>query len=292
MTEQKTVTIKGVVYDIATGQPVSRPSVQPAKARVKTNSSRLTSRPSRSATLRSQPASNTHPSVSKFGPKPKPAAKPTQKSIDIAAMSHPAVTKAYAAAQAKGQKRAPKPSAVIKNEAIKDALDRAPSKARRPLKLKKQRSKVTKFTRTATAALALVLLGGYLTYLNMPAVSTQIAASQAGINAKYPSYSPTGYNLSGPVTYDSGMVKMKFAANAGPQGYTITEERSNWDSTAVRENQVQPSVGQDYDTIQANGLTIYTYAQNATWVSGGILYTITGDAKLSPTQVQRIAVSM
>lgn len=256
MSEQKTVTIKGVVYDIATGKPIK----------------------------------TTHPAVSKFAPHP--VANPTKKTVDIAPMSHPAVTKAYAAAHASSKKRVIKPSAVIKQEAIKDALSRAPAKSHKQVKLKKQRGKFAKFSRTASAALALIILGGYLTYLNMPALSTRIAASQAGINAKYPSYSPTGYSLSGPVSYTNGMVRMEFTANAGPMAYTITEERSSWDSTAVRENHVQPTAGSNYNTVQANGLTVYTYGSNAVWVNGGVLYTITSSANLSPDQIKRIAVSM
>jgi hypothetical protein len=88
------------------------------------------------------------------------------------------------------------------------------------------------------------------------------------------------------------MVSMKFAANAGPLAYTITEERSSLDSTAVREDHVQPTAGKDYDTLQANGLTIYTYDSTARWVNGGILYTINSDANLSPDQIKRIAISM
>ena len=38
----------------------------------------------------------------------------------------------------------------------------------------------------------------------MPTLSVRVAASQAGIDASYPSYRPDGYALNGPVTYGDG----------------------------------------------------------------------------------------
>lgn len=85
---------------------------------------------------------------------------------------------------------------------------------------------------------------------------------------------------------------MKFAANAGPEQYTLSQTRSEWDSTATLDNYVTPQAGKDYTTTTAGGLTIYRYADNAVWVNGGILYTISGNASLSNDQIQRIASSL
>ena len=49
----------------------------------------------------------------------------------------------------------------------------------------------------AGAMVALLAFGGYLTYHNMPAIATRMAAAQAGINASFPSYQPSGYSLAG-----------------------------------------------------------------------------------------------
>ena len=258
MGERKTVVIKGTVYDVATGKPLGPAPV--------------------------------HHTIHKFAPRqdvtPKPAVQ------DIAPLHHPAVAHAHAKQAAAKQVRTAKPSDVIKNEAITAAMAQTANHSRKQVKHTLPVSKSRKVMRIATTAAALLLLAGYLTYLNMPALSTRIAAIQAGIDATYPTYTPSGYGLSEPVAYKNGMVAIKFAANAGPQQYSITEERSTWDSTAVRENYIQPQVGEKYVTTQTNGLTIYTYGQNAAWVNGGILYTITGNAPLSSDQVQRIAISM
>lgn len=286
MSEQKTVVIKGVTYDIATGKPVANHAATDARA--------IHANTSKSHTLNRRyvaPPTTAQPqhTIQKFAPHPSTAPKPVVN--DIAPLKHPMVAKAHTKQAAAKQARVIKPSQVIKQEAINDALAKSKSN-RKQLKVKKTASKAHRFARIATATAAIMLLAGYLTYLTMPSLSTRIAAAQAGINAKYPSYLPSGYALSGPVTYDSGMVTINFSANASPQSYTVAQTRSSWDSTAVRENYVQPKAGQDYLTTRANGLTIYTYGHNAAWVNGGILYTITGNAPLSNEQVQRIAISM
>jgi hypothetical protein len=143
-----------------------------------------------------------------------------------------------------------------------------------------------------SATLAIVLLGGYVTYLNMPALSVRVAAAQAGIDAGYPNYRPDGYALNGPVTYSQGEVAMNFKANGGNQTFTLNQSKSGWDSAALLDNYVTPKAGSDYTPYTERGLTIYTYGNNAAWVNGGILYTIQGNAPLSSTQMREIATSL
>ena len=144
----------------------------------------------------------------------------------------------------------------------------------------------------AGAMVALLAFGGYLTYHNMPAIATRMAAAQAGINASFPSYQPSGYSLAGGISQQQGSVLMKFAANAGPGTFTLTQSRSDWDSSAVLANYVLPSFGRNFATTTSRGLTIYSTHNAAAWVNGGILYTIKGNAPLSSEQVERIAASM
>ena len=144
----------------------------------------------------------------------------------------------------------------------------------------------------AGAMVALLAFGGYLTYHNMPAIATRMAAAQAGINASFPSYQPSGYSLAGGISQQQGSVLMKFAANAGPGTFTLTQSRSDWDSSAVLANYVLPSFGRNFATTTSHGLTIYSTHNAAAWVNGGILYTIKGNAPLSSEQVARIAASM
>lgn len=144
----------------------------------------------------------------------------------------------------------------------------------------------------ASFVLAFVMLGGYLSYMTVPTLSTQVAAAQAGIDATYPQYKPSGYTLSGPVAFGDGEVKMQFRLNGDNRSYTVSQKSTNWDSQAVLTSYIMPKAGQNYSVTQGNGLTIYTYHGNAAWVSGGILYTISGDAPLSSSQIKNIATSM
>lgn len=260
MQHKQTITIQGVVYDVESGKPIAR-STEGVGAR--------------------------H-TIAKFAPAPKPQApvKP-----DTPPVHHPIVAKAHAAQAQQAQKRVVKPAQAIKEQAIREAMEK-PTHSRKPITLKAPSTKLQRQFRLAGAAIAALIVGGYITYLNMPAITTNIAAAQSGIHATFPSYTPAGYGVSGPVTYRDGIVSMDFAATAAPVSYTIQQQRSSWDSSAVLENYVTPNAGTSYATTQANGLTIYTFGQSAAWVNGGIFYTIHGSAPLSADQIQHIAISM
>ncbi|MEO5949166.1 MAG: hypothetical protein ABIP74_02075 [Candidatus Saccharimonas sp.] len=185
-----------------------------------------------------------------------------------------------------------KPSQILKQEAIAQAMARTPAKHDRKDVIQPKHPKMRRLVSIASASMAVLLLGGYFTYLSMPSISTRVAAAQAGIAANYPGYQPMGYSLSGPVAYQQGRVTMTFAANAGPSTYTLDQTKSGWDSSAVLDSYVKPHAGDDYQTTTSNGLTIYTYGSNAAWVNGGIFYTISGNAPLSDDQIQHIATSL
>lgn len=314
MTQPETVTINGVRYDKHTGMPL-RASAKPTHSPHAASAQALHSHVERSHRLRrsstkstapstpqssdTKPASpQTHkptPAITKFAPHPKPVVQQTRVISDIGPSVHPMVQRVAAARATTSTPKTHKPSDVLKKEAIDKAL--APSPAvdkhkRERNKQKQPRSKKSRFAMIATAATTLLLVGGYFTYINMPALSVRVAAAQAGVNATYPAYHPSGYSLSGAVAYNSGSVSMKFAQNGGPDSYTLKQTASGWDSEALLSNYVTPKAGQSYLTTRDSGLTIYTFGTNAAWVSGGIMYTITGDAPLSTDQVTHIATSL
>ena len=240
-----------------------------------------------------------HPRVAHFA-KATPAHAQTRASAqqtapDIAPMQHAIVQAVEQKRQANAaeQARVVLPSHVIKQQAIESATKQMkPRSERKEIKQPKKYSKFRQFVSTASVALAVMLLGAYFTYLNMPALSTRVAAAQAGINATYPGYQPAGYTLNGPVAYDKGSVTMKFASNGSSETFTLAQTKSSWDSSAVLENYVKPAAGRKYSTATINGLTIYTYSSNAAWVNGGILYTVQGSAQLAPDQIERLAASL
>lgn len=309
---QKTITINGTVYDAQTGLPITKAAANEASTSTESRNTHpahaVHQKTQKSSTLNRHVVKNSAPvikaptqtrqpiqrssQITRFAPHPsgatQPAVRPT---MDIAHVAHPIAQKAHAQMAAKSAPAAaPKPSNLIKQEAISDALHNAPS-VHGASKQKSPR----RFSRTASvmsASIAVLLLAGYFTYLNMPHLSVRVAAAQAGINASYPEYNPDGYSLAGPIAYSQGEVDMKFASNSGPQNFSIKQSKTNWDSSAVQENYVKQKWGDDYMPYSEHGLTIYAHDGNAVWVNGGILYTIEGDAPLSASQIRSLATSM
>lgn len=252
--------------------------------------------------------------IAKFKPAAKPIAKPTE--ISRPAEVHPLARRATRTSHSnpslQQQRRtnakkmdiqakitqpiapvaAPKPARVLKNEAIIEAMNReiAPQKKPRHQK-QRQKNRFTRFVSIAAPSLAVVLLAGYFTYLSMPNLSIKMAAIQSGIDAKYPSYRPDGYALSGPISFRDGEVSMRFAYSADDgHDFTITQQRSNWSSSTLKQSFSQDS--KDVTTTTIDGLTIYSQDGRVSWVNGGVLYTIDGEATLSNSQIQRLATSM
>lgn len=320
---QRTVTINGTEYDAHTGMPIRKntplhginPAPQTPKPEEHHSHSvhqviQKSQTLNRQAVKRAQVAAPVQPrvmqkspAITKFAPHPT-SAKPRARSMDIGPVSHPMVTKAHQQMQqakpvvsshapAQAARPMPKPSNVIKQEAVAEALQKAPSHSATHKQVKQPKKRSSRFLSLASASLALLLLGGYFTYINMPSLSVRVAAAQAGVNATYPEYRPDGYSLRGPVAYTDGEVLMKFAANGGPQAFSISQTKTNWDSAALEENYVaKESNGGYIDPYIERGLKIYIYDNNAAWINGGVLYKLTGDAPLSNDQIRRIATSM
>ena len=322
--ETTTVNLNGQLYDAVTGLPVSDNQQTARQASHVPHANRSTSidfhaRPQRSVTLhrkvthRPTPAKhqiinshvrtrvaevNTHPQIKKFAAHPVGAVKPnvpaqktaqrSHRMMDIGPVVHPHVAKAHALATKKSLPQKTPSAVSIKERAIKNAIEKTHKKP--PLRnrwLPRQ-----KLVGVLSALIALVLFGGYLTYLNMPNLSVRVAAIQAGIDADFPSYNPDGYSLNGPVKYTDGSVTLSYKANGGPHKYAVNQSRSSWNSDAVLDNYVSPRAGTNYIPYTERGLVIYTYGNNAAWVNGGVFYTIEGDAPLSSEQIRRIATSL
>ena len=215
------------------------------------------------------------------------------KRMDIAPVRHPLAVKVdgirtAAAKPVLTTQQKPKTSKDIKEEAITAALQ---SSSTRPPKKNSFLKRHFRFINIVSISLAIFIIIGCITYLNMPAISVRVANYQAGINATFPKYYPDGYAVNGPVTYSNGEVVINFKANAGNTKFSINQSKSTWDSSAVK-NKVEKDSKGEFITVQEKGLTIYTYDGNAAWVNGNILYTITGDAPLSGDQIRRMATSL
>lgn len=318
MNQNKIVLINGHRYDAQTGLPLDKPS-SPAQAPAKkpTTAAAIHNTTQKSktlvrraiknpvkpvSTLLRKPAGRTmdiarSSKITRFAPSvDKPLIQTTlhktgPQNIDVPATAHPAVSRALAKTK-KPEVAAPssKAAKIIKDEAIASAMAKSTTKNKK-VSLKKR---YPRFLSVTGLCLVIIIIAGYITYLNMPNLSVAVAAGQAGIAAKYPDYRPDGYSVDGPVTFseNDGSVTINFKANTGSSKFSFKQTRSSWDSSAVLDNVVRKKVGEEYITSQVGGLTIYTYGGDAAWVNGGILYTIDGNAPLSSDQIRRIATSL
>jgi hypothetical protein len=208
------------------------------------------------------------------------------------AVVHPSVAKAlqtHAAATAPKQHLS---GSDLKEQLIKERLAEVGDRPERDHKKTSWLSRQPRLVTILSSTLALLVLGGYLTYITLPSISLRVAASRAGVNANMPEYKPDGYRLDGPITYSPGEVVISYKSNTNEEtGYKLVQKATNWDSQAVLDNYVA-KLTDNYLTFQERGVTVYTFGNKAAWVNGGLLYTIDGNAGLSSDQILRVATSL
>lgn len=217
------------------------------------------------------------------------------------AMSHPIQTKVNEKMKARNksvqQATAPKVSAKeLKDQAIKKALAQAATMNEGTgADTKKGEKFHFGFGRVMLAlvcAATAVFAIAYFVNLSMPDVSLKVAAMQTGIDAKYPSYVPRDYNISS-ITSENDRVTLNFVKSTTDNSFTLKEEKSAWDSSALLSNFVKAEYGENYSILREQGITIYVSNSNAVWVNGGLLYKIeAAQGTLTEKQIRSIAVSL
>lgn len=174
---------------------------------------------------------------------------------------------------------------------IAKGLQRAQSHTQAPVK----KSRTKKRSRLASAmavSLAVLLLGGFIMYQNIPNLSMRYAAARSGVSATLPSYAPSGFALSNRIQYNPGQITVNFSSNTDERNFSITQRESNWNSDTLMSNYVA-TTNEPVQTYEDKGRTIYLYGDsNATWVNGGVWYEIKSEAQLTSDQLIRIATSM
>ena len=326
MSAKHTIVINGKTYDTITGLPLgvshsntkytATTTKQPETARpARHHKAKPAKRiPQKSLTLRRShleaPKSQLQPSapvrhraghvarspmITRFATHPQPMQKrPTNIISDMAPIPREKPKNVTVVSDSKSIKKGLIANASKK---IDTSLATKPAKIKLADKVKVRKNRHLKqgfgLKQVVTISSIVFLLGGYLTYINIPGLSVGIAGSQAGVAASYPHYRPDGYSFDGPVAYEPGEVKLRFKSNGGTDGFTIKQRASTWNSVAVLDNLVEKESAGKYQTTSEGGVTIYTYDDNkAAWTNGGILYTIDGNAPLNNEQIIRIAASM
>ncbi|HUC87407.1 MAG TPA: hypothetical protein VMR75_03780, partial [Candidatus Saccharimonadales bacterium] len=125
---------------------------------------------------------------------------------------------------------------------------------------------------------------------NSPKLAFQDAASKAGIDASLPTYIPSSYHQSGPVSSSPGELVMAFTSPVS-SALKIVQQATSWDANSLRDNYITRQTD-NYLTVQGQGLTIYLYGNQADWVNHGVWYQVNGIAGLSRAEVLKIAYGL
>ena len=249
------------------------------------------------------------PKVSRFGDQqssPKQQIATTQEEPITPATTHPLQASANTRLVARRERNnseqtTNRPTAKqLKDQAIRKALADAEKQSVLANQIDKEK-KVSKksnlklhfsFPRVALAlscTLAAVFAIVYFVNLNMPDISLRVAAMQSGFDASYPSYVPRGFRLSGIVSEDEKII-LNFENRTDGLTFSLTEEKSSWDSDALLNNYVKRTYGDNYSLVRERGLAIYVSDDSASWVNGGVLYKI-GNAHGTLTKKQLCAIA-
>lgn len=270
----KTITVKEVPKEAPKEAPVKEPAVSEKK--IQLSLPKAEPKPEPKAEPKPEP---------KVEPKPEPKAAP--KAIaSVKSIIKPSMPKL----------KAPAKKSSDTDKALKSAL-RSVATMNEP-KTEEMPKKFKKKHRGRRVVLALfcsaVTVAGLVAFVhfNMPDISVRVAALQTGIEATYPTFVPRNYSLSNVSSDRDGEVIMTFTGE-GENSFTLSEEASTWDSTALLNNYVKKTYPADYTTMREQGITIYTRGDQASWVNGGILYKIQSSGKnLTKEQIRNIATSL
>jgi hypothetical protein len=135
----------------------------------------------------------------------------------------------------------------------------------------------------------LLLICGFIGYMNMSSIEMRVASMRAGFSAQLPGYAPTGYSLHGGVKATQGVVATTY--RSGSSSYTVQQQPSDWDSQTLFDNVVAVGSAQ-HQTMQDQGRTVYVYGDKAAWVNGGVLYSITSNGAINGKEILSIATSI
>lgn len=221
--------------------------------------------------------------------RPQPAVKATRpmgQDFRQASSARPIASRSVALEQA-AQRMATKQSAA---NLFEEALIHATSHEEPVHKASGKRATNRRRLVSITAGIAAFLvIGGFITYLNMPGIELRVASIHAGFHAEMPSYRPTGFALVGGVKASDGVVQLTY--QSGSSAYRITQIESDWNSATLLDQNTEQR-GAPKQTVQSEGRIIYLYDGSASWVDGGVRYEVTGNANLTADDLVSLATSM
>lgn len=156
----------------------------------------------------------------------------------------------------------------------------------------KAKLKTNKLRSIATSSLAILLIGGFVVYQNLPSITLVLANRESGISAKIPEGVPSNFALSPNIINSPGQVVLSFDSRVDDRKFTLTQLKAETTTASLKESVAEVSNDQ-FQTYEAGGITLFLSDNGrADWVKGGMRYNITGDTGFSPDQLAVIASSL
>lgn len=196
----------------------------------------------------------------------------------------------------RNQKKNSSPTSQLEKQALESATSHTNTYESKTPKFKRLKSyislpRLSTKTRYGLIAILVTFGLGAIIYSSAPVISYEIASTRSGMNANRPGFTPNGFMLDDKVDYDEDSITLRYSSVADDRSYTVHQEKTEWNSEALRNGFVDAQGL--YQSITNKGKTIYLYNQSsATWVDGGVWYTIDDMAGLNTDQVLRIANSL
>jgi hypothetical protein len=139
--------------------------------------------------------------------------------------------------------------------------------------------------------LAVVLVGGFFAYQNIPNLNMRLASARSGVHGSLPGYHPAGFNLNDVVFYKPGEIAISYRSNSDNRNFHIIQSTTAYNSQTLLTDYVAKNYPNSI-TVSPQGKTVYISGSNATWVDSGVWYRIEGDSNLNSDQLQSIANSL
>lgn len=140
----------------------------------------------------------------------------------------------------------------------------------------------------ALGSLALIIIASFVAYQNNPGLQFKVASLKAGVSASMPNLAAAGFSFNG-VRAGDGKLTVGFKGKGGTFQLTQTDTNMS-DSDMIQSVGSTDATGMPtYLAMRAGEVTVYRLSNtNATWVSGGKWYTVSGTGALSNTQVKNL----
>lgn len=185
-------------------------------------------------------------------------------------------------------------SKFVDSQLTKVALDQTTEQPKKQ-KLHKRvgrKLKVGKTKSIALSALAVLLIGGFLAYQNLPTITLAMANREAGITAKIPKEVPGNFGLSHKIGRSAGQVALSYTSRTDDRQFTLTQVKGDTTVQTLKDTIARVSNNQ-YQTYEAGGITLFlSNNDRVDWISGGMRYNIVGTTGFSPDQIASIASSL